>query len=62
MLKDRFQPGATFVDKIIRGADPADLPVQQPVRYLLRINLRTARALGLTVPDSPLALADEVIE
>jgi putative tryptophan/tyrosine transport system substrate-binding protein len=54
--------GAYFVDKIIHGAKPAELPVQQPVRYLLRINLRTARTLGLTVPDSLLALADEVIE
>ena len=53
---------ATYVDKIIRGSQPADLPVQQPDRYEVYINLNTARALGIKMPDSILARADEVIE
>jgi putative tryptophan/tyrosine transport system substrate-binding protein len=54
--------GAAYVDKIIRGERPADLPVQQPTQYLLFVNQKTAKALGLTVPEALLARANQVFE
>jgi putative ABC transport system substrate-binding protein len=61
-LPDVFRHSATFVDKILRGANPADLPVQQPTKFELTINLKAAKALGLTIPPAVLARADEIIQ
>ena len=61
-VAEQYGQAASYIDRVVRGASPAGLPVQYPTKYSLIINLKTAKALGLTIPERVLEIADEVIE
>jgi len=61
-VPERYRRAAVYVDRILKGSKPSDLPVEQPTKFDMMINLRTAKALGLTIPQSLLLRADEIIQ
>ena len=61
-LSDQYRRAASYVDRILKGAKPADLPVEQPTKFDLVVNLKAAKALGITIPPSPMLRVDDVIQ